>query len=133
MMVMTKVDTITLWPGSSRVAINDVPNAATAVLVMLLPVSTVGNNFSGRPAIRDIRSAPRTLFRNKTFILVCCKERNAASDPEKKADSTSITTMMPNQRYSTVSMFYDSISEPTLGSGASINCLKLCIFKLVIK
>ena len=65
-----------------------VNNAAKAVFTKLLTRSIVGKTLSGSSIILATRSAPDILFSTILLILTLLRDKNAASELEKKADNS---------------------------------------------
>ena len=65
-----------------------VNNAANAVFTKLFTRSIVGKTLSGSSIILATRSAPDILFSTILLILTLLRDKNAASELEKKADNS---------------------------------------------
>jgi len=90
-----------------------VPRAAAAVLTRLLPVKMVDSSFSGRFIILATRVALGTFVCIRCSILALCRDMNAVSEPEKKAERAK--QIIKSARY-IVSVF-TIYHHPALGYG----------------
>lgn len=86
--VLATVAIITPLLSPINVVIITVARAAKAVLARLLPRSMVGRTFSGWSTILATLSAPAAFLSCRCRILTFLNERKAASELEKKAESS---------------------------------------------